>query len=157
MFFKAVRSINLIIDLKGGNVISSQKSKKFKFSIIMHVHNVEDYLNEAIESIINQDLNFKDNIQLVLINSDSIDNSKKISLDYQAKYPENVICESCESEFSFDAYNFGLEYASGQYVNFMDPNDILSRNLISKVLKSFKKFDVDIVTVPVEYLELRKK
>ena len=133
------------------------EDKKYDFSIIMHIHNVEDFLSETIESIINQNLNFKDNVQIVLVNSDSIDNSTEIAMDYQGKYPENIVCLSCESELSADAYNLGLEHASGKYVNFMNPCDILSPDLLSKVKKSFKSHDVNFVTFPVEYLNLEKR
>ena len=123
----------------------------------MHIHNVEDYLKEAVDSIINQELSFKDNIQLILVDSDSVDNSMGIALDYQKKYPENIICLSCESELTSQAYNLGLEYATGEYVNFMRANDYISSDLILNVEKSFKKYDVGIVAVPVEYLDITKR
>ena len=49
----------------------------------MHIHNVEEYLKEAIESIIKQDLSFKDNVQLIIVYSDSVDDSARIAQDYQ--------------------------------------------------------------------------
>lgn len=119
----------------------------------MHIHNVEEYLKQAIDSIINQDLSFKDNVQLILVDSGSVDDSAKIALDYQKKYPENIICLSCDSELTPDAYNLGLEYITGEYVNFTHPIDYLSTDLISKVDNAIKKYKVNIVTVPVEYID----
>ena len=118
----------------------------------MHVHNVEDYLKEAVDSIIKQDFSFKDNIQLILIDSDSFDNSKSISLNYQKKYPDNIVFLSCDSELACDAYNLGLEYASGEYINFMKATDVLSSDLISKVNSAFNKNDVDVVGTTIEFL-----
>ena len=61
--------------------------KQFKFSIIMSVYKVEDYIVEAVDSVINQDIGFKENIQLILVNDGSPDNSEKYCLEYQEKYP----------------------------------------------------------------------
>lgn len=55
------------------------ESNKFTFSVVMAVYNVEKYLNEAIDSIINQSLDFKKHIQLILVNDGSRDNSLKIA------------------------------------------------------------------------------
>lgn len=52
--------------------------KKFKFSIIMPIYNVEKYLEEAILSVVNQTIGFEDNIQLVLVNDETPDNSVSI-------------------------------------------------------------------------------
>lgn len=133
------------------------KNKRFKFSIIMQIHNVEDYLAETINSIIKQDIGFNDNVQLVLVYSPSIDNSDDIAKNYRDKYPENIIYIECESELQSDAFNMGLEFAQGEYINFMNAVDVLSKDVLSKVNKSFSKLDVDLVTLPVEYLEIRKK
>ena len=61
--------------------------KKFKFSVIIPIYNVEKYLNETIESVINQTIGFEENIQLILINDGSPDNSETICLKYKEKYP----------------------------------------------------------------------
>ena len=58
-------------------------NNSFKFSIIMAVYNVEDYLNEAIDSIINQSIGFEENVQLILVDDGSTDRSKDISRDYE--------------------------------------------------------------------------
>lgn len=123
----------------------------------MHIHNVEDYLKECIDSIINQDLDFNENVQLVLVDSDSVDNSMNIANSYQNKYPDNIICLNCESELTSEAYNLGLDHADGEYINFMQAIDYISPDLISKVDKSFKKYDVGVVVVPVEYVDVTKR
>ncbi len=122
----------------------------------MNVNNVEDYIKESIESVIAQNIGFKDNIQLIIVDSLSIDNSMAIASSYQKKYPENISCISCDSESKFDAYNLGLEHIAGEYVNFMEGSDVLSANLISKVKSSFKKYDTDMVSFPVEYIDAKR-
>lgn len=131
-------------------------ANKFEFSIIMNVNNVEDYIKESIESVIAQNIGFKDNIQLIIVDSFSIDNSMVIASSYQKKYPENIACISCDSESRFDAYNLGLEHVNGEYVNFMEGSDVLAADLVSKVKSSFKKYDTDMVAFPVEYIDAKR-
>ncbi|HHX67934.1 MAG TPA: glycosyltransferase family 2 protein, partial [Gallicola sp.] len=64
---------------------------KYKFSIIMSVYNVEKYIEEAIESVINQSIGFERNVQLILINDGSTDDSEEICKKYQKIYSENII------------------------------------------------------------------
>ena len=64
--------------------------KDYKFSIIVPIYNVGKYLEETIMSVVNQTIGFE-NIQLILINDGSIDNSEEICLKYQKIYPENII------------------------------------------------------------------
>ena len=62
------------------------KKKEYKISVIIPVYNVEKYLEETIESVVNQTIGF-DNIQMILVNDGSPDNSEEICL----KYKENHI------------------------------------------------------------------
>ena len=63
----------------------------FLFSVIMPVYNTEEYLEEAIQSVIEQTIGFEENIQLILINDGSTDNSESICKKYQKKYKNNII------------------------------------------------------------------
>ena len=58
-------------------------------SVIIPVYNVSLYLEQTIESIVNQTIGF-DNIELILVNDGSIDDSKKICKKYEKEYPNNV-------------------------------------------------------------------
>ena len=55
----------------------------FLFSVIMPVYNTEEYLEEAIQSVIEQTIGFEENIQLILINDGSTDNSESICKKYR--------------------------------------------------------------------------
>ena len=57
-----------------------KQGKKFIMSVVMPVHNSELFLCEAVDSVINQTLGFEDNIQLILINDASTDNSRELCL-----------------------------------------------------------------------------
>ena len=65
--------------------------RNFKFSVIMPIYDVEEFLDEAIQSIINQTIGFKDNVQLILINDGSPDQSDVICKKYKELYPDNVL------------------------------------------------------------------
>ena len=97
------------------------------FTLIMAVYNVELYLKEAIESVIAQSIGI-DRIQLILVDDGSPDNSGAICDAYAARYPDNIFVIHKENGGVSSARNRGLELARGEYVNFMDSDDKLSRN-----------------------------
>ena len=109
-------------------MVEEKKQYKYKFTIIMSIFNVEQYLEEAVDSIIAQDIGFKDNVQLIMVNDGSEDNSEEICLKYQEKYPDNIVYVKKENGGLASAKNFGLKYREGKYINFFDPDDILRQN-----------------------------
>lgn len=137
----------------------NQSSNAFMFSIVMAVYNVEDYLEEAIDSVINQSLSFEDNIQLILIDDGSSDNSKDIALNYQSKYPNNIVVVSKENGGVASARNLGLKHVRGEYVNFMDSDDKFSLNTFEKVhnfIKNHDCDDFDVISIPVVFFDAMK-
>lgn len=137
------------------NVETSNDEPKFLFSIIMAIYNVEEYLEEAIESVINQTLNFEKHVQLILVNDGSPDNSEKICLKYQKKYPSNVVYLTKPNGGQASARNMGLKYVEGKYVNFLDPDDKLSSNTLVEVYEFLEKnySDIDFVAIPLFFFE----
>ena len=131
------------------------KEYKYKFSVIMCIYNVDKYLEEAIESIINQDIGFEDNIQLILVNDGSLDNSENICLKYKNKYPNNIKYLKKENGGLASAKNYGLDYIEGKYINFFDSDDTLPINVFKCVNMFFKKNElcVDFVCVPLYFFE----
>lgn len=127
---------------------------QFKFSIIMSVYKVEEYLEEAVDSVINQDIGFEKNIQLILVNDGSPDNSEEICLRYKEKYPNNVVYVKKENGGLSDARNVGLEYVEGEIVNFCDPDDILEKDVCTLVYEFLKKHgDVDLAAIRIRLFE----
>lgn len=128
---------------------------QYKFSIIIAVYNVEEYLGETIDSILNQTLNFKENIQLILVDDGSTDNSNKIASEYQEKYPENIIVIRQDNQGQSTARNNGLQYAKGKYVNFLDSDDYISQDALEVVYDFFEKHqqEVDVVAIPMLLFE----
>ncbi len=127
--------------------------QKFLFSVVVPIYNVENYLEETIKSVIQQTIGFQ-NIQLILVNDGSPDNSEAICLKYKEKYPENVIYIKQENGGVSKARNTGLEVATGDYVNFLDSDDIWEKDVFAKAHKLFSSNpSVDIIGVRQQYFE----
>lgn len=128
---------------------------KFKFSIIMSVFNVDKYIEEAIESVVNQSIGFKKNVQLILVNDGSTDKSDEICIKYLLKYPNNIKYRKQENKGLSGARNEGLKYVQGKYVNFLDPDDMLSLNTLKEVYIFFERnlLFIDMVTIPLYMFE----
>ena len=146
-------------------------SKKFKFSIIISLFESQSYINESLDSIINQSLNFKDNVQIIIVDNGSIDNSREIVAEYKSKYPDNILLLDKENEGFTSSCNYALKYVEGEYINFLLANDKLTKNTLKEVYTFFNNHydEIDIVNLPViifskqmsknllEYLDLDKQ
>lgn len=121
----------------------------FTFSIIMAIYNTEQYLSEAIDSIINQTFGL-DKIQIILVNDGSTDKSKEICDYYIEKYPENIFYLYQHNQGQSVARNNGLKIAKGRYVNFLDSDDKLNLNTLEDVYNLFLEFDdlIDVTVIP---------
>ncbi|EHC1386915.1 TPA: CDP-glycerol:glycerophosphate glycerophosphotransferase [Campylobacter lari] len=118
--------------------------KKYKgftqYTIISAVYNVEKYLDDYFNSIINQRLDFKKNIFMILVDDGSTDNSASIVKKYQKKYPKNIVYLYKENGGQASARNLGLKYMQENnyktpWVTFTDPDDFLDRNYFYEVDK----------------------
>ena len=103
------------------------------FSIVIACYNVEDYIEEAIDSIINQNFNFERHIEIILVDDGSFDTTAEICKNYVDKYPNNIKYFYKENAGQASARNFGIKYASGKYINFLDADDKLREDTICNV------------------------
>lgn len=126
--------------------------RKYKISTIIPIYNVEKYLDETIMSIVNQTIGFK-NIQMILVNDGSPDNSEEICLKYKDKYPDNIIYVKKENGGVSSARNLGMKYATGEYVNFMDSDDLLSKNAYKVGYDMLKKNNLDVVCFRIKFFD----
>lgn len=122
-----------------------------RFSIVIPVYNAEKYLKQAIDSVINQTLDFKKNVELILINDGSKDGSAAICENYQKQYPDNVVYINQENAGVSVARNKGVEAATGQYIGFLDADDKFSRKTLAQVAAYFRiAVDAaDVAIIPV--------
>lgn len=130
------------------------KKAKYKFSVIIPVYNVENYLEETVDSVINQTIGFKDNIQIILVNDGSPDDSEKICLKYKELYPNNIVYVKQENSGVSAARNKGIEYIEGKYVNFLDSDDKWQSDVFEKAYKMFESNDdIDVIGVRQKFFE----
>ena len=80
----------IIIFLLTSLCINFTFTKKFLFSVIIPIYNNGRYLEDSIGSLINQTICF-DNIQIILVNDGSIDETEEVCLKYHKKFPKNII------------------------------------------------------------------
>ena len=126
----------------------------FKFSIVMALYNVEPFVDIAIRSVLQQSIGFKRNVQLILVNDGSTDNTGEICKRYQQLYPKNIYLIEKPNGGVSSARNMGLSYVRGEYINFMDGDDRLSRNALKIVYKTLKQWDnIEIATIPVYFFD----
>ena len=112
-----------------------------KVSVIVPIYNVEKYLNRCLDSLVNQTL--KD-IEIILVNDGSTDGSKDIAKTYEKEY-QNVKLYNKKNGGLSDARNYGLKYATGKYVAFIDSDDYADITLYEKMYKKAEEEKLDYV------------
>ena len=111
-----------------------------KISIIIPIYNVNKYLRECIDSIINQTLK---NIEIICVNDGSTDNSLEIIKEYI--YDNRIIIINKNNSGYGDSMNQGLNIASGEYIGIVESDDFIDINMFENLYKITKKGDIDIV------------
>lgn len=109
-----------------------------KISIVVPVYNCENYINECIESVINQT---NDNWELILVNDGSTDKSTEICNLYSDKYPGKIFAFHKENEGQFLTRKFGILKCTGDYIGFLDADDLLDKDYIKILLENIQKFN----------------
>lgn len=113
-----------------------------KVSVIIPVYNVENYLRKCLNSLVNQTL--KD-IEIVVVNDGTLDNSQEIIDEYVKKYPKKVVSIIQENGGQGAARNTGLLHAKGEYIGYVDSDDYVEENMYEELYKKAKEEDSDIV------------
>ena len=110
-------------------------------SIIIPIFNVEDYLEECIESVLNQTY---DNYEVILVNDGSTDRSGEISKKYSEKF-NNIYLINQDNKGVAEARNIGIKHSRGEYLYFLDSDDMIQNNMLEVCMNKFKENDIDIV------------
>ena len=111
-----------------------------KVSVIIPVYNVEKYLRECLDSVINQTLR---DIEIICINDGSTDNSLEILKKYAQK-DNRIVLINKENEGAGEARNKGLEKAQGDFVIFFDSDDYMATDCLEKLINKAQKVNADI-------------
>lgn len=112
-----------------------------KVSVIVPVYNVESYLEECLDSLINQTLT---DIEIICINDGSTDKSLDILREYE-KNDSRIKCISKENGGLSSARNAGLANVTGEYISFLDSDDYLELTALEELYTVAKKDALDLV------------
>lgn len=141
--------VSKIIESKDYNEFRELDQFKI-FSIIVVCHNADYYLDVGINSILNQHFSFESNIQLILVNNGSDDDTGSICEKYQKLYPDNVVYIENDEELDENVVQDEAEkYAKGDYTILLDEPYKLNRDVLSSLLLKVndEMCDAFVVTV----------
>ncbi|MDR0968825.1 MAG: glycosyltransferase [Holosporaceae bacterium] len=112
-----------------------------KVSVIVPIYNVEKFLADCLNSVVNQTL--KD-IEIICVNDGSTDGSRKILEEFAAKDGRFVVIDQ-ENKGQGAARNLGLDIAKGEYIGFVDGDDWIELDFFEKLYNAAKKYNADMI------------
>jgi glycosyltransferase involved in cell wall biosynthesis len=112
-----------------------------KISVVIPVYNVEKYIKECLDSVINQ--TYK-NLQIILVDDGSTDNSGEICDEYASKDNRITVIHQ-ENQGAGAAKNSGIELATGEYLSLIDSDDYIELNYYETLLSVMKNYNADVV------------
>jgi glycosyltransferase involved in cell wall biosynthesis len=124
-----------------------------KISIIVPVYNVEGYLRKCVNSILNQTIK---NIEVILVNDGSKDNSGDICDEYKKKDSRVVVIHKENGGLS-SARNAGLEIATGELIGFIDSDDWIEPDYFQILYEGLIKNNADISVMKLRYVTNHEK
>ena len=111
-------------------------------TFIVPAYNVDKYLAECLDSLLNQTV--KDH-QVIIVNDGSADHTKEIAQRYAALYPEMIRYVEQENQGLSEARNTGLQYAHGKYIAFLDGDDLLPKEALLHLYRKAEETSADMV------------
>ncbi len=118
---------------------------QLKLSIIVPFYNVEKYIAQCLDSLLNQDIPHED-YEIICIDDCSPDGSLAIVQDYMQKYDNVVLLQHSVNQRVGGGRNTGLKHAKGQYVWFVDSDDMVAENCLGCMLKLCEDNDLDVLS-----------
>ena len=144
-YIKECDKIEEYLKLCNNNLIKIKKSKKYthpKISIISPIYNRGKYAFRFIKSIQNQ--NFKE-IEIILIDDCSNDNTKLLIKQYQEEDHRIILIQNKKNKGTFASRNIGALISKGQYIILPDPDDILEQNCLHYFYNLAKRNDYELI------------
>ncbi|MFV0578580.1 MAG: glycosyltransferase [Fusobacterium ulcerans] len=119
-----------------------------ELSIIVPIYNVENYLEECLESL----YNIKNiELEIILVNDGSKDNSFKIMEKFKDMYPEKTVLINKENGGLSSARNAGMKAAVGEYISFIDSDDFIDVDEFERFFKEGQKDKLDVIVGNMRY------
>lgn len=123
-----------------------------KISVLVPAYNVENQIEKCLNSIINQTV--KDDIEIIIVNDGSTDNSEKVIKKYIKKHQENNKIEyySKKNEGIAETRNFAIDKANSEYILFVDSDDYIDEQTIEK-LKPYIEKKIDVIKFKLQRVD----
>lgn len=112
-----------------------------KVSIVVPIYNLEKYVPRCLDALVNQTL---EEIEIICVNDGSKDSAPQIIEDYKKRFPNKVKTFHKENGGEWSARTYGLKQATGEYVGFIDSDDVPELTWAEKLYEAAKKDDADI-------------
>lgn len=113
-----------------------------KVSVIVPAYNTKDYMEECLDSILNQTI---DEIEILVVDDGSTDGTTDIIKEYEKKYPEKIKAFYKPNGGQAEARNVGLSHATGEYLGFVDSDDWIDPEMYLEMYDKAKSENADIV------------
>lgn len=115
-----------------------------KISVVVPCYNAETYIDRCLKSLEAQTYGIE-NMEIILVDDASADGTCGRLLRFEEKYSENVLVIACEKNAGPGAArNIGVQYASGEYIAFVDADDAAAPAMLEKLYEAVRTCDVDI-------------
>ena len=117
-----------------------------RISVIIPCYNTEAYIDRCVESVMEQSIK-RDSIEVILVNDASSDSTLEKLLAWEKEYPDNIlVIDNAENSGPGGAKNVGLQYATSEYVFFLDSDDWIEKDALDALYRCSKDGYFDIVS-----------
>ena len=122
-----------------------------KFSVLIPVYNTEKYLEECLQSVLNQ--TFQD-FEIVIVDDGSTDNSSLICYRHQEQYPDKIKVIHKENQGLISARRVGIANATGDYCIFVDSDDYIEKELLNELSRVLSQDEaIDVLIYSFKYVQ----
>lgn len=116
-----------------------------KISVIIPCYNATEYIDRCVQSLLSQTIGL-DQLELIFVNDASTDNTLDILMNYEKQYEDSIMVINCEQNGKQGtARNIGMQYASCDYIGFVDADDWIEPSMYEKLYQKAMELDCDMV------------
>lgn len=114
-------------------------------SVVIPVYNAEKYLKRCLDSVFTAVAFSKVSAEIILVDNGSTDRSLEVAKEFSTKSPLKVSVLHCHTKGAAAAKNFGVPYAKGKYIWFIDSDDAISEKSVKLLISKAERAKADIV------------
>lgn len=127
-----------------------------RISFVLPCYNVARYINDCLDSLYAQNLS-EDEFEVICVNDCSTDDTRNLIVAYQKSHPNLRLIDHTVNLTAGGARNTGIEAASGSYIWFVDPDDMIQLGSSHSIMKTLETKPVDILLFNNEIVDENKK